>query len=131
MNKPNEIVNPESTGLRALRSVNDNVEKGPADSRPSAGCYAMGSVVPEGRAASSRVGFASEYSSNNAWNQNNNGNVNNNNKDNNTNNRVRSVSALATSLSGLPTDSLFYQDADDKIRLQDLFEALFPVFSFL
>lgn len=126
MNKPNEIVNPESVGSGALRSVNDNVEKGPADSRPWAGCYAMGGVVPKGRAATSRVGFASEYSSTNAWNQNNNGNVNNNNKDNNnTNNRVRSVSALATSLSSLPTGSLFYQDADGKIRLEDLFEAYY------
>ena len=95
MNKPNEIVNPESTGLRALRSVNDNVEKGPADSRPSAGCYAMGSVVPEGRAASSRVGFASEYSSNTAWGQDYLGYVGSSYKDSYyTLDRVRSVSAF-------------------------------------
>lgn len=61
MNKPNEIVNPESARLRALRSVNDNVEKGPADSRPCAGCYAMGGVVPKGRAANSYFGTMCHY----------------------------------------------------------------------
>ena len=121
----NKYENPEPAVRNVPLGVKMNVEKGSADNGLSAGCRYLkagqcAAVLPQ----LSRAGIhSSEYSATNAWNVNYNGNVNNNNKNNN--NRASASCALATSSSMPPADSLFMQDSDGPILLEELFEAYF------
>ena len=109
--KNNRYLCPESAGALPRESEMKKYEKGPADSPLSEGrCKGLSVSVVDGLLAGMSY----------AWNVNNNGNVNNNNKNNN--NRVRSVRAFTASSSNL---NLFYQDADGKVELTDLFEAYY------
>lgn len=107
----NRFICPESAGACPRESEMKKYEKGPADSPRSEGRY-TGLSAPVADSLLAGMSYA--------WNVNNNGNVNNNNKNNN--NRVRSVRAFAASSSDL---NLFFQDADGKVELTDLFEAYF------
>lgn len=122
--------NPEFPPATAAGSEKKMIEKGSVDSQPSgAGRYISGGGKPQGAVAAPRTGFGAEYSSNNAWYLSSSGelnNYNNNNYNNNKNNsrRVRGVRASSASFSsGSP--SLFMQDAEGKVQLEDLFEAYF------
>lgn len=115
--------NPEFPLVKAAGSEKKMIEKGSVDSQPFvAGRYISGSSKPQGTVAALRTDFSTEYSDNNAWNLISSGNVNNNNKNNT--NRVRGVCAFSTSFSG-GSPSLFMQNADGKVQLEDLFEAYF------
>ncbi len=107
----NRFICPESAGACPRESEMKKYEKGPADSPRSEGRY-TGLSAPVADSLLAGMSYA--------WNVNNNGNVNNNNKNNN--NRVRSVRAFTASSSD---PSLFFQDADAKIELTDLFEAYY------
>lgn len=102
---------PEPTSAQLSSGVMEKSGKGSADNPQQEGRY---NGLPAIYANSLLAGNG--Y----AWNLNNNGNLNNNNKNNN--NRVRSVRALADNPSNL---NLFYQDADGKVELPDLFDAYF------
>ena len=119
--------NPESPTAKAAASEMKIAEKGSATvSLPcAAGRYISGCGIPQGAAAAPRAEFSTEYSSNNAWNLYRTGELNNNYNNNKNNSwRVRGVRASSeSSFSGPP--SLFMQDADGKVRLEDLFEAYF------
>ena len=122
-------INPEFPLAKAAGSEKKMIEKGSVDSRPSvAGRYIAGGGLPKGAVATPRTDFSTEYSSNNAWNLHSSGELNNNynNNYNNKNNnlRVRGVRASSASLSS-ESPSLFMQDADGKVQLEDLFEAYF------
>ena len=119
--------NPESPSVKAAASEKKMTEKGSATaSLPcAAGRYISGGGIQQDAVAAPCAGFSTEYSGNNAWNLSSSGELDNyNNNYNNKNNswRVRGVRASSVSSSS-GSLSLFMQDADGKVRLEDLFEA--------
>ena len=120
---------PESPLAKAAASEKKMIEKGPATVSPpsAAGRYFSSCCVLRDATAAPRAGFSTEYSANNAWNLSSSGELDNYNNNYNNKNNSRSVRGVrassASSSSGLP--SLFMQDADGKVQLEDLFEAYF------
>lgn len=118
--------NPEFPSVKAVGSEKKMIEKGSVDSqRFGAGRYICNGGVLLIAAAAPRTDCSTEYSSNNAWNLNSSGELNNNYNNNKNNSwRVRGVRASSVSFSSV-SPSLFMQDSDGKVKLEDLIEAYF------